>query len=1824
MALSIDQFVDQLTTSGLIPADEITPFLAEHKPADAEQLARALVRQKLLTAFQAQQVYSRKAKALVLGNYLLLDKLGQGGMGAVYKAMHRRMHRVVALKVLAPNVTKSAEARKRFQREVEAAARLDHANIVTAFDADEANGTHFLVMSYVEGTDLSARVKTKGPLAIDQAVQCTLQAARGLEFAHKQGVIHRDIKPANLLLDQNGTVKVLDMGLARIEDEAHLQTDLTSTGAVMGTVDYMAPEQALSTRNADARSDIYSLGMTLWYLLVGRVVYEGDSMMARLLQHREAPIPSLKGTRGEVPFALDAIFQRMAAKSPAERYQSMTEVIAALEAFQRGEGTPAPAPSLLPAKSQDALLNDFLQAVGGGDATMVPASGTQPSRSAQAATADVVDAAAVTRTASQSDVSTDPKTHVTLASEKRAKTNRSKASSTTVLAPAVSSQARSGTSPSRSAPWWQQRPVQIGGGVAGVVLLLGMIFALSSGRAPETTDAATSQAAAVVPEGPTGPVPASSGPSAADANSEAWVAAALAAPPARLSVVPVSTSAVSGLTLDGQNTGVDFSTWKYDPTRPLTVDFDIEIGPQQVDRDAPLIALRSLNSQGELSYVKLGLTAFGIGPVIIVAEKVQNEIVSTPFPLTGFQGRRLRISAVWNGGRRRLFIDGAEQRVSGVDGRMPVSGAPTNSSVIGGFRESEGVLRKSFVGTLYGARLSQTDRSADILPAGDEWPLDEQTEILFRCREGSGVLVHDIAGKADDGKIVGGTWGITHAPTPHPSECWLAFDGRSSVEWPDLPGDAGSPRTIECWVSVPSKTIESSSTRPHVLWGSRDWQLRLVHGAWQPMAGPSAGAAGGAGAACGPAVADRRAHVAVQWDGSRRRLFLDGVPATQKDLPEATATEFPRGIGGLLSARGLVGGFEGEIDEVRISSVPRYDEPFHPEPRLETDDDTLALYHFDEGIGTIARDSSGNGRDATLRGAVWRGPGVAAERAREVFAKAGAGLDFQGDGYVTTPVRFDGQPPWTFEAWVEPTRIPVSAENVLLADIDHGGALLQIHGGGRAWFSVHDPTDYRPMSGADVLWPRRLVHLAGVYEGTMLRLYVNGQPVNAGIPFTSPARPGPFPFTIGANEDGGQDGVHKFRQFFIGRMFELRISRAARYTTPFEPQPRFQPDGETVALYHFDEGQGEVLRDASPNGHNGTLVGPVWSRRGAIPPQTPTDALFSLDSAWSMPENLGPEVNSNGHEGCPWLSTDGLRLYFHSQRDMAQDFDLVMASRSTTDGAFGTPVNLGAQVNTSSTEEGPTLTADELTLIFFSRRPGSRDHDLWQSERTSVTRRFGAPVNLGPPVNSDGSDVHPALSPDGLTLVYSTMRPGGPGVVDLHVATRRSRKEPFGSPEIISRSSSNAPEQWSRFTPDGKAVIFSSPRDLSRAYDLWVTRQQSDGKFGYPVPLPAPLNRAGMDGSLIISEDGRNLFVESARAGGVGGGWNHDLWSSRRISLGEAREAEFREAMRVARHRKIARQVLETGSRVVVHIGAGNGSTISSGAEQRVLTKVQEIPRVPFTIVRVDAIANPRFRDVDLEPLRAIPELEDLALAQSGVTDEGLAIVAALPRLSSLNISNMPVTDASLERLSGLKWLRTLQLDMTSVTAEGLAKLSAVPSLDYVSLFRVPLDRKGLEAVARLPRLRGLQIPGTPVTDADLEVLRNHPTLNILGIGETKITGAGLSIVKTIPNLTNLSLSRQKMGEAELRQLGELKGLRDLNLDGVPVSDAVLREIGGLTELRSLILARTAVTDAGLEVLKKMPQLKLVILNGVKVSAETVRGLKAALPGCMIYSDLPQ
>ena len=265
-----------------------------------------------------------------IGDYVVTDVLGRGGMGIVYRGHHQTMKRDCAIKVLPKGALANEGAAERFHREVEAAAKLMHPKIVTAFDAGIHGGTNYLVMELVDGDDLDSILKEHGTFSVAESINYVIQAAEGLQYAHELGVVHRDVKPSNLLLDKKGTVKILDLGLASLVNDNDSQEQLTQSGQVMGTVDYMAPEQATDTSSATARSDIYSLGCTLYRLLTAQPVYEGETIVNKVMAHAQAPLPSLLEKRLDAPLELEQVFHKMIAKDPLDRFATMQELTAAL------------------------------------------------------------------------------------------------------------------------------------------------------------------------------------------------------------------------------------------------------------------------------------------------------------------------------------------------------------------------------------------------------------------------------------------------------------------------------------------------------------------------------------------------------------------------------------------------------------------------------------------------------------------------------------------------------------------------------------------------------------------------------------------------------------------------------------------------------------------------------------------------------------------------------------------------------------------------------------------------------------------------------------------------------------------------------------------------------------------------------------------------------------------------------------------------------------------------------------------------------------------------------------------------------------------------------------------------------------------------------------------------------------------------------------------------------------------------------------------------------------------------------------------------------
>ncbi len=332
------ELLDLVRKSELIPPQRLEAFItqatAARSAATPRELAQLLIAAGLATQFQADQFLQGKWRGFTIGKYKVLERIGSGGMGTVYLCEHVSVGRKVAIKVLPTSQADNPSALGRFYREARAAGVLDHPNLVKAHDVDQDGGLHYLVMDYVDGSSLQDIVARHGALAVPRACNYIRQAAIGLQAAFGAGLIHRDVKPANIMLERNGTIRVLDLGLARFfHDNVDPLTLKYDDRNVLGTADYVAPEQALNSHEVDVRADIYSLGGTFYFLLTGQPPFPGGKVAQKLIWHQVRQPTPVQELRHDVPDEVAAIVMRMMAKSPAQRYQTPAEVVEVLEPF---------------------------------------------------------------------------------------------------------------------------------------------------------------------------------------------------------------------------------------------------------------------------------------------------------------------------------------------------------------------------------------------------------------------------------------------------------------------------------------------------------------------------------------------------------------------------------------------------------------------------------------------------------------------------------------------------------------------------------------------------------------------------------------------------------------------------------------------------------------------------------------------------------------------------------------------------------------------------------------------------------------------------------------------------------------------------------------------------------------------------------------------------------------------------------------------------------------------------------------------------------------------------------------------------------------------------------------------------------------------------------------------------------------------------------------------------------------------------------------------------------------------------------------------------
>ncbi len=337
--MKVAVFIEVLKRSQLIQPAELQRALravaaSTSEDRNAEEIADRLITSGHVTRWQASQLLKGKYRGFFIGKYCFRKPLGRGGMGVVFEAEHVVLGTKVAIKILPTDRNDAEKAVSRFLAEARAAAKLNHPNLLRVHDCDAIDGRRFMVMDLIDGVNLGELVERNGPLSYRSAIDLLRQAASGLEFAHENGVIHRDVKPHNFMVAKNGQLKVADLGLALFQiDSPDRHTGDGGTSTVLGTVDYVAPEQAWDSRKVDRRADMYSLGCTLYFMLAGRPPFGTGTLAQRLAKHQTAQPASLLSIRRDCPAVIEQLCARMMAKKPGDRYQRMREVVAICDAI---------------------------------------------------------------------------------------------------------------------------------------------------------------------------------------------------------------------------------------------------------------------------------------------------------------------------------------------------------------------------------------------------------------------------------------------------------------------------------------------------------------------------------------------------------------------------------------------------------------------------------------------------------------------------------------------------------------------------------------------------------------------------------------------------------------------------------------------------------------------------------------------------------------------------------------------------------------------------------------------------------------------------------------------------------------------------------------------------------------------------------------------------------------------------------------------------------------------------------------------------------------------------------------------------------------------------------------------------------------------------------------------------------------------------------------------------------------------------------------------------------------------------------------------------
>lgn len=1969
MPVSLDEFTRQLAASGLIPAAEWQAFLEtlpHDRKTDGEQLARELVRQKKLTGFQAQQIYAGKGKALQMGNYTILDKLGQGGMGVVLKARHNRMQRFVAIKVLTKALVKDAEAIARFQREVVAASQLEHPNIVGAYDADEVNGQHILVMQYIEGSDLSSIVKRQGPLPLHQALDCLRQAARGLEYAHKRGVIHRDIKPANLLLDNEGMVKILDMGLARFSDSANIatQAELTGTGTVMGTVDYMSPEQALNTKSADARSDIYSLGISLYYLLTGQAAYPGDSLMARLMAHANSPIPSLRSSRPDVPDAVQALFARAVAKQPGDRYQTMTELAADLGvcltglADQQANQTAQQINQTSISFSDDSVPSvRTIAAIPSGGGTKAVTARTAVSRAEYSMQEQgFKDFEAAVSRASGADAF--EQTHVS--------------QPTSATLPSISFHRPLSRSAPKGRSWTGGRTL-IATGAAAILLLAAIVFFIPTRDGVIRVEINDPEIAVAIK------------------GTEIVLQQADQGKDIKLSP--------GEKTLVVRRDDFQFETGKLILKKGDAVTVRVELldGDVTVSAGNRVLGQQTLPTPARETAESPALPAAG---TVDLLPLVRTDAPTSSPPWTRESGTIMIPSTAYG----RALIDAPLP----TDYELHVDVEPLEGkhSLVLGLATPRGRFWIPVSGWGDDKDGSKGATQIEPPPVGGSGVMKSQGRVLFTNKPSRLVAtVHpDHVVLVCDGKTLidwhgdatkGGEWGLWKLPEPaklgigawqskmritrlelrplsppqtsatgrHPGETVaeqrpplvapppaqdfaLKFDGVDDrVEIPSLKNWPGNAHTVEA-------RVESNGTTGMIFrFQDENRTIRALNvlpgrlrGAVFSSTKAETSTQSGGTVHADFSQANRFIHVALCTDGAVTWLYVDGKQAGEYRADDAHQPWTPQSatIGGVIDPPASLDKtslmFAGRIDELRVSSVVRYDKDFpppRPGDRFSTDPRTLALYHFDEGRGTQLTDASGNGHHGKIVGATWvrldpalpastdllslvdpqrdslgpdkwkrvdnnalenpsvgqwptlqipftppadyaldleieRLPGgrttgsaelglIVGGRPALLILDAGeiSALEFQGLGFansenptLTRRPLFPVGEVRAVHVEVRSRSVRVAVDRQLLIDWSGDPATLSVRTEGaaldlsRLWIRAYTSNSYRwrslrltplPAESPAPANSGRVLKFDGDLRGGVQlpeRIYDGSHPLTV----EAWARPAIVPpekrlYHLFATPLFCVDFDLNARGWFLQTRTEKTDFLISQRSAPLEAEAWTHVagilDGQSLTLFvngvkQFTKPLDSPLLDGSrigspfafwgdgPEGGRHRFHGLVGEARLSrsirytedfTPPRhfasdADTLALYRFDEGTGTIAKDSSGHNHHGRiVGAKWARVDEPRAAATDPSVAVltgpELFDVLTNDEKWQ---WSEPENMGSAINAKdSGAYAPAVSGDGLTLVFHSARPGSGGKwDLWMSRRNRPDEPFSPPENLGPQVNSTEADYSPWLSYDGLTLLFITQR-GANRIGDVWMTTRPATDQPFSpASPVPGNVNSTSSETGAALSGDGRMLIVSSSsggnEDLGQS-----TRPDLQSPFGKVTHLTGDINSSGVERYPWLSSDGRFLLFTEEPVQEGEQSEPAKIWAAVRTDVDAPFGPRARVSIPVPKESSNgarAASATADGRQVFFFANNANNSRNSDRKGSFDLWVVRREPRPPTTA--------------------ALRRGVEWALSIGGIVrvnngpPPGIQSVDELPAIAPRQVridigQNSQVTEAGLAHFQGCREVTWLHLGGSPITDAGLANFKDCHRLTFLALWGA-----------------------NQVTEAGLANFAGVKNLRFLNLDEVGVTDSGLAHFHQCTQLQRLLLKNGRISDAGLAPFADCRDLTELDLNGAKqITAAGLENFLSLSHLQTLGLAETQLTDAFLERLAGIASLKSLNVRGTAVSLPAIEKLHARLPRCRIESE---